>query len=281
MAEIIVINTSLDEDLAEFSRYLWKKGVPHRVVEHTDRQLLLVGSEEDAEHVAIAYKNIQAGNDIPDIIRSDAKSTAIPQFQPLKSPITTLFVILSIAGYLLVKFDINIDYVGLFTFVELERIGDTFRLSAQNEQYWRLITPIFLHFSLLHLIFNSLWLWDLGRRIERLKGSLKLCGLIILIGVGSNIAQFWHIKASVFGGMSGVIYGLLGYGWMWSRLRPKQSLHIPNPVVYFMLAWLVLCMLGFARLVGAGAIANAAHLGGLIMGLILGAGAAFIARNDS
>ena len=44
----------------------------------------------------------------------------------------------------------------------------------------------------------------------------------------------------------------------------------------WMLIWLVLCMLGFASLLGAGAVANAAHAGGLVMGLILGFGAGLI-----
>ena len=101
------------------------------------------------------------------------------------------------------------------------------------------------------------------------------------MGMGSNIIQFKYAEAGVFGGMSGVIYGLLGYGWMWSVICPERSLHIPKPVLIFMLVWLVACMLGFAELLGAGSVANAAHVGGLLMGLLLGIGAGIIARSTA
>ena len=57
--------------------------------------------------------------------------------------------------------------------------------------FWRLITPIFLHFGIVHFIFNSLWLSMLGSRIERLSGSIHLILLVLISGLVSNLAQFW------------------------------------------------------------------------------------------
>ncbi|EEF23829.1 Protein glpG, putative [Ricinus communis] len=131
-----------------------------------------------------------------------------------------------------------------------------------------------------------LWLWDLGARVERVQGTWRLLGLVVLIGAGSNIAQAWSMEnisaqVGIFGGMSGVIYGLLGYSWAWGSLRRDPALHVPTPVVVVMVAWLLLCMVGFSGLLGAGGVANAAHLGGLVLGLVLGVGAALLARSGS
>jgi len=127
-------------------------------------------------------------------------------------------------------------------------------------QVWRLITPIFLHFGILHLVFNMLWLRDLGSMIEAHQGSLRLVLLVLVIGVISNTAQyFWHGVS--FGGMSGVVYGLLGYIWLRGKFDPASGLFLHQTTVVMMLVWLVLCYTGML-----GPIANAAHTVGLGVG---------------
>ena len=117
--------------------------------------------------------------------------------------------------------------------------------------------------------------------LHRLMPPLVTGPVIMVIGLGSNIAQFMYADVAIFGGMSGVIYGLLGYGWIWSLVLPEQSLHIPKAVIIFMLVWLVLCFMGFASLMGVGDVANAAHLGGLIMGMLMGLGAGLIEKSST
>lgn len=136
--------------------------------------------------------------------------------------------------------------------------------------YWRLITPIFVHFGLVHFIFNALWLAILGTRVERLSGSIHLLLLIFITGLISNMGQFVWSGSVGFGGMSGVIYGLLGYIWIRNLLSPDPLLLIPKEVIGFMLFWLFFCMTGIPTfLLGIG-IANAAHFLGLLMGMLLG-----------
>ncbi len=140
-----------------------------------------------------------------------------------------------------------------------------------NGQYWRLVTPVFLHFGWLHIVFNSLWLWDLGRRVEQVLGHFNMFMLFLVIAVVSNVSQFEFGGAGLFGGMSGVVYGLLGFSWVAPLLQPGWQIQPSSPIMLFMVGWLVACMAGMVEVLGFGAIANAAHVGGLLCGAVLGA----------
>jgi GlpG protein len=135
-------------------------------------------------------------------------------------------------------------------------------------QIWRLITPIFIHFGVYHLIFDMWWLWDLGKMIERRKGTVFFIILVVVSAVISNTSQFVWSDAN-FGGMSGVVYALFGYAWMKGVLQPQQRIGVQRQVVWIMLGWLVLCMAGVLDQLFGG-VANAAHLFGLIVGVIFG-----------
>ena len=80
-----------------------------------------------------------------------------------------------------------------------------------ENQWWRLLTPMFLHFSFAHLAFNCLWIYVLGEKIERIDGKLIFILIIIFTGISSNLLQYLWTSSSLFGGLSGVIYGMLGY----------------------------------------------------------------------
>jgi GlpG protein len=282
MAEIIVVDVPIDEDLAGFSQYLWQQKVPHRIVENNDRQFLVVGCEDDAKQVSLAYQHFQSDSEKAiDIERRQNPSLETLLQQVWHVPVTLCLLLLGIAGFFVVYLDSDYGLVKQLTFTEFTQVNGRTLFRLPSGEYWRLITPIFLHFGVLHIVFNTLWLWDLGRRIELMQGSVRMISLVVLMGVGSNMAQYLVTEIAVFGGMSGVIYGLLGYGWIWSYLRPSESLQIPKAVINFMLAWLVICLVGLTTLVGAGNVANAAHVGGLIMGMVLGFGAGKIAKTGS
>ena len=140
----------------------------------------------------------------------------------------------------------------------------------RHGQVWRLVTPIFLHFSPLHILFNMVWLIDLGTMIEIRRNRRVLGGLVLIIAVASNFGQFFYMGEvnhffPAFGGMSGVVYGLLGYIWMKGQHEPEQGMALHPNTISIMLFWLVACMTGVL-----GPIANVAHFVGLVAGVLLG-----------
>jgi GlpG protein len=137
---------------------------------------------------------------------------------------------------------------------------------VREGQVWRLLTPIFLHFSILHILFNMLWLQDLGAMVENRKGTVYLLLLVAVIGVASNVAQFYVTGRSEFGGMSGVVYGLLGYVWMKGKYDPASGMFLHPSTVAMMLIWLAL---GFTNYLPV-QMANTVHTVGLAVGVIWG-----------
>lgn len=133
-----------------------------------------------------------------------------------------------------------------------------------NGQVWRLFTPIFLHFSLWHLIFNMLWIQDLGIRLEGRIGTGRFAGVVALVALVSNLAQYAAGGAG-FGGMSGVVYGLFGYLWVRGKLDLYFGLMIPPLTASLLLVYMALGIFGLL-----GPTANAAHFSGLLTGMALG-----------
>lgn len=138
----------------------------------------------------------------------------------------------------------------------------------QDNEWWRLITPMFIHFSLTHLAFNCLWVYVIGSKIELIDGYFTFINLVIVSSIMSNLAQHFFGGSALFGGLSGVIYGLLGYCMIIEFESKKNIYDLPPAIYMFMLVWLVLGFLGILNLFGFGNVANHAHLGGLVSGII-------------
>ncbi|ERB63144.1 rhomboid family intramembrane serine protease GlpG [Vibrio coralliilyticus OCN008] len=137
-------------------------------------------------------------------------------------------------------------------------------LAGQEWQLWRWVSHAVLHFSVVHIAFNLLWWWQLGGDIEQRLGAKKLLQLFVVSAALSGAGQYW-VEGANFGGLSGVVYALVGYLWMLGYKAPQLGLNMPKPIIGFMLVWLVL---GFVQPFMA--IANTAHLVGLISGVVFG-----------
>lgn len=136
-----------------------------------------------------------------------------------------------------------------------------FDAMSVSHQWWRVVTPALMHFSVEHLVFNMIWWGWLGSQVEQRFHWFWLASLFVIIAIASNIAQYC-VSGWQFGGMSGVVYGLTGYVWWMQWLRPQVGLNIPIGLVGLSLVWM---MLGFADVLWMD-MANTAHLVGLISG---------------
>jgi GlpG protein len=150
-------------------------------------------------------------------------------------------------------------------------IHDRFESNVVNDlkrgEIWRPLTPIFLHFGLIHIFFNMGALVQLGAMVELRRGSLKLLLFVILSGLVSNAVQYFYTGSPLFGGMSGVIFAIFGYVWMKGIYAPELGMGLDRQTIGFMLIFLVVTSTGMLGIIQ---FANGAHLGGLVFGILVG-----------
>jgi GlpG protein len=177
--------------------------------------------------------------------------------------LSIVLIVASVAVAILTNFGEKDRFVQLLSITRHQYVGPALPEVRQGE-IWRLFTPIFLHFGILHLVFNMLWLRDLGSMVEAHQGSRVLLLLVLVLAGVSNVAQY-GIDGPDFGGMSGVVYGLLGYIWMQGRFNPASQLSLQPQTVTLMIVWFLVCLSGLV-----GPIANTAHAAGFGIGIAWG-----------
>jgi len=260
---------SPDTDVTLITTALARESIAHNFLEEEGVIALYVDADADvADVVSLMRTAIEQE-------QQTLGSSGGVALQFRRTPVLMLCLILSLFGAMIPEW-----YFGLvhwLTFQDFQLVSSTeiqfssLEDTLNNREYWRLITPIFIHFGIFHIAFNGLWLWEFGRRIEALTGSGHFLMLVIVTGTASNFSQYFWGGPSLFGGMSGVLYGLLGYIWIRNKVAPNPGFNLPRGIIGFMLAWLVICMTGVVDLLFRGSIANAAHASGLVAGMFLGA----------
>ncbi|MDP2748843.1 rhomboid family intramembrane serine protease [Pseudomonas sp.] len=285
MSAVAAMRLPEQVDLSGFISLLQRLQVPHRVAEEAGEQVLWVPGEQLAEQVRELYGRYPEGDAEVLLEPSPASAEAAPSFvQQLKaSRMTAVVLLLTFIAAAITLLGDNLATVSWLSFVDYRVQGDYIYFSYLNDtlasgQWWRLLTPMLIHFGILHLAMNTLWYWELGRRIEARQGAVMLLGLTLLFSLAANFAQYLHAGPSLFGGLSGVLYGLLGHCWIFQRLAPTPAYRLPPGVLVMMLAWLLICMTGIFELLQFGAIANAAHVGGLLAGCLTGLVGGALAR---
>jgi rhomboid protease GluP len=146
--------------------------------------------------------------------------------------------------------------------------GSNYGPLTLNGEWWRLFTCMFVHFGLLHLAFNMWVLWSIGRMVERMFGSLHYLLLYVFAGLCGSMASLWWQPNVHSAGASGAIFGLLG-GLLAFVLNPASG--VPPTIVANQrrigLAFIAYNLInGFTH----HGIDNAAHLGGLVGGFVMG-----------
>lgn len=284
MSAIAVLRLPCQADLSGFVALLRRLRIPHRVAEEGGEQVLWVPDAALAEQVRELYARYPQG-DLAGELGAEPLNAGRPGLlaQLRRTPVTAVMLLLTFIVFAVTAAGDNYATIRWLSFVDFRVQGEHLYLTyldatLASGQWWRLLTPMLIHFGWLHLAMNSLWYWELGRRIEFRQGALGLLALSLLYGLASNFAQYWWAGPSLFGGLSGVLYGLLGHCWIHQRLAPNPAYRLPPGVLVMMLAWLLICMTGIFELLQFGAIANAAHVGGLLAGCLTGLLSGALAR---
>lgn len=268
-----------DIDLSGFSLWLKEQGVGHRIVEDGDFQVLWLENPEHTEPVLQALERFLNEPSVQNAVNNTAQSPVFVggrwQPSPRHAPMVLGMIALAVLMAWVTAMGQNqLSTLLMFVdprFYDLGTMAD--RIQALSStlaggQVWRLIAPDFLHFSWTHIIFNSVMLWFLGSQVEWFDGRVRLLVLFVATSLLSNGLQY-IVSGPLFGGLSGVVYGVLGYCWLSQRRVPRFQ--FPPALVTFAVAWMVIGFTPFTEMVGLGRMANEAHLGGFVAGLALAA----------
>ncbi len=186
-------------------------------------------------------------------------------------PLTGTLIAVSAVVFVLSRFGRDLQSIMPLFIKEFEVLPTGYRwypgtglAEVRSGQVWRLVTPIFIHFGILHVLFNMLWLRQLGSAIEHISGRAFLLVFVVLTAAASNFGQYLITGSPAFGGMSGIVFGLFGFVWMKTKFDFMSGYAIDQQSVILMVGWFFICFTGIFP------IANTAHTVGLAFGLVCG-----------
>jgi GlpG protein len=273
------LEVAASENLTQYSRLLWQQSLSHRIYHENDVQIIAVANPADIGKASTLYQQWKSGEISP----AQKDSSSIAEYFNFsqgagrfwralhKSPVTLVLILICCVMAVVAPLNSLSDTVRLFLFPDFAYGTRTINLGFVLEnfsfrQFLNMISPMLLHAGLLHLAFNMLWLWEFGRRIESRQASWAMIILVIVLALVSNTAQYLYSGSIYFGGMSGVVYGLFAYIWMWQLFDPAKRLGLPGNLVFFMLLALIIL-----TMMGLDSIADEAHIAGLLCGVVYGA----------
>ncbi|NJN51068.1 MAG: rhomboid family intramembrane serine protease [Gammaproteobacteria bacterium] len=275
-ASVRALTLSVDEDIAALSAYLWQRRIAHRIFEERGQQILEVKRAEHATAVRELYRAWRAG---------ELVLTAVPRAtQPSRRwALLEYPALLALLAVALLCFPATwpLDRGELGWLLPLLTVVPVLPGSSGTKyevlmhallagELWRLFTPILLHFSFAHLAFNAALFVEFGRRIEHIRGPTALITIVLTVAAVSNLCQYALSDSVLFGGLSGVVYGLFGFVLVRARIEPEQiAWQLNAAFVLAVVGFLVLMSTGITEAFGLN-IANTAHWSGLLCGLGLG-----------
>lgn len=133
-------------------------------------------------------------------------------------------------------------------------------LVTEFQEYWRMLSAVFLHFNLLHIIFNTMALRQVGPCVEEEFGSSRFFIVFLVTGICGNILQFSIYPEGILAGASGSIFGMIGFCGMYAHRIQNLAMR------QVMFQW---ALYSFIFGLFLGGVANLAHLGGFLSGIAL------------
>ncbi|MFN0108112.1 MAG: rhomboid family intramembrane serine protease [Blastocatellia bacterium] len=192
------------------------------------------------------------------------------------APVTPILIGVNLAIYIVMTFVAGGDFWAMLTggadHSTLLAFGAQNNELLRNGEWFRLITPAFIHIGLLHLFMNSYVLWSIGPMVEKLYGTSRFLAIYLLTAAGGSFASFmnhsWkHDMTGASAGASGAIFGLFGvlavFSFRYRNELPQRFLHSLKSGI--------LPAIGINLVIGFSLkyVDNAAHIGGLLTGALL------------
>jgi len=239
-----------DENIEPILKQLDKENIEYQLQPTEVGQHLYLADETFVEPVKSFYLNYKA---------STQRTLSIANMK--KVPLTVTVLLAVFFGALVTQ--LGADNREWFFIADFSYSPPQWWLYDWPQQAWFSISPIFLHFGVEHIIFNSLAFWYLSSVLERELGKPAWVAGILVLALVSNYAQLLT-SGPLFGGLSGVVYGLIAFAWVYQST--VRHLFIPNGLFYLASGWLILGYTPFFTWIGMGSMANTAHLSGLLCG---------------
>lgn len=259
--------------MSAVSAQLSSLGIQHRFILSGKQQQLILLYERDRESVqeVIALWE-QGGLDDHKGVAPVKKPRGSIKISQKPAPLTLAVVFLGFVGAALTGF--GWQFIHPFTFWDFSQLPVSRPtdfspwVDIASGELWRLITPVFLHFGAIHIIFNALWIWYLLAMVELHQGRFLAMGLALVIGIVSNSAQAMVSDGVIFGGLSGIVHGLFAYCWLWGRMHAGSAVRLPNVLFILITALMLLSPTGIFDILVGSDIADMAHISGYVSGIL-------------
>ncbi len=213
----------------------------------------------------------QGAGPLCDTCLSSASASApvvvTPAGRDLSAPVTVLLVLINAAVFLFML--AKGTPLMKPNSAQILRFGANFGPLSLGPQWWRMLTAMFVHIGLVHLLINEWCLWDLGYMAEHLFGTRTFLAVYLISGLTGSLVSVTYNPSVVSAGASGAIFGIAG-----ALMTTLYFGHIPVPrseLRWSQVSLLVFTVFSLAYGFQHGGIDNGAHVGGLVAGLIMGA----------
>jgi membrane associated rhomboid family serine protease len=146
--------------------------------------------------------------------------------------------------------------------------GGLYAPGIDDGGWYRLVTAMFIHFGLIHLLLNMWALWILGRQLESALGPVRFLALYLLAGIGGNVAAYIFAPDAFTAGASTALFGLFAaYAIVVRKLGGSLASVLPILAINLFITFIV------------PGISIAGHLGGLVTGAMVAAGLVYAPSN--